>query len=159
MKPEFSEAAKRELEELRTRYPTSKAVLLPALRIAEREFGGLSDEALVYVAGLLDLPPAHVHGVLTFYTHYRRAGTGKHRIMVCSTLPCALRGSEGVYDHLCRRLGVASGETTPDGLFTLEKVECLGACGTAPVVAWNDEYHENLTIDQVDALVNRARGA
>lgn len=158
MSREFDERTLDELEGILTRYPEKKAALLPALRLAEREFGSIDMEAICYVAALLDLSPAHVHGVLTFYTHYRREGVGEHRVMVCSTLSCALRGSEAIFDHLCGRLGVKKGESTGDRRYTLEKVECLGSCGTAPVVQWNDDYLEEVSIEDLEARLREAGG-
>lgn len=139
------------------RYPKKEAALLPALRLAEEEFGELGFPQLRYVAELMGLPPARVLGVFTFYTQYRRAGTGKYHFQVCSTLSCALRGSDALCDHLCERLDIGVGETTPDGLFTVTKVECLASCDTAPVIQVNDDYHENLSAEAVDRLIARLR--
>lgn len=145
----FSEAASKEFEAIVASYPTRKAALLPVLRLAEREFGGLDPAAMKFVAGLLGLSPAHVLGVVSFYTHYRLAGMGRCRISVCSTLSCALAGSEAVFDRLAELLEgrPASGE------FTLEKAECLGACDRAPVVSVNDDYRERLTPEAAVALL------
>ena len=156
MSREFGEKARAEFEALLERYPEKKAALLPTLRLAEREFGSIDLEAVRTVAELLDLSPAHVYGVLTFYTHFRREGGGVHRVMVCSTLSCALRGSEGIFDHLCQRLRVKRGETPEDGRFTLEKVECLGSCDTAPVIQCNDDYREGVTIEEIEARLDEA---
>ena len=151
---EFSPQAKAEIERLLVRYPVKQAVLLPVLRIAEREFGRIDEASVACVARELGLSPGHVHGVLTFYTHYRRPGDGKYVVQVCSTLSCALRGAREVVRHLEDRLGIQPGQTTPDGKFTLKKVECLGSCGTAPVVQINDDYHEDLTPQKLDKILD-----
>ncbi len=153
----FSESGRKKYEWLLTRYPEKQAVLLPALRIAEEEFGELGLPEMKYVANLLGISPSRVFGVVTFYTHFRRAGTGKFHIQVCSTLSCALRGSQDVVDHIAGRLGIECGETTEDGLFTLTKVECLGSCDTAPMFQLNDDYHESLTIEDVDRIIDDCR--
>ncbi|MBI4602892.1 MAG: NAD(P)H-dependent oxidoreductase subunit E [Planctomycetes bacterium] len=151
---EFSEAAKRRIEWLYSRYPVREAALLPVLRLAEEEFGAIDGPAIECVAREMGISPGHVYGVFTFYTHYRREGDGKYVLQVCSTLPCALRGCRDVVHHLEERLGIGPGETTPDGRFTLKKVECLGSCDTAPVVQVNEDYHENLTLEKLDAILD-----
>jgi NADH-quinone oxidoreductase E subunit len=153
MSVRFGERTLEEFHRTVARYPVKEAALLPTLRLAEREFGSITDDAMIYVAELLDLPPARVHGVFTFYTHFRRPGWGRHVLQVCCTLPCALRGALDLVGHLKRRLGIDVGGTTADGRFTLLKVECLASCGTAPALQVNDVYHENLTIEQLDALL------
>ena len=153
-KREFSPEAKKKIEWLLTRYPVKQAALLPVLRIAEQEFGCIDGAAVTCVARELGLSPGHVHGVVTFYTHYRRPGDGKYVIFVCSTISCALRGAREVVGHLKDRLGIQPGQTTPDGKFTLKKVECLGSCGTAPVVQINDDYHEDLTLQKLDKILD-----
>ena len=155
----FSEQGMKHYEWLLTRYPEKQAALLPTLRIAEEEFGELGLAEMKYVAELMGIAPARVIGVVTFYTHFRRAGTGKYHIQVCSTLSCALRGSQGILDHLAERLGIDCGETTEDGLFTVTKVECLGSCDTAPMFQLNDDYHENLSVEDVDRIVEECRAA
>lgn len=151
----FSPAGMERYEWLLTRYPVKDAALLPALRIAEKEFGSLGPEELRYVADLMGLPPAKVLGVFTFYTHFRRKGTGRYHFQVCSTLSCALRGSQDVVKHLEERLDIRVGETSEDGLFTVSKVECLASCDTAPMLQLNDGYHEGLTIEDVDRIVDQ----
>ncbi len=154
---EFSRQASERYQWLLTRYPRKEAALLPTLRLAEQEFGSLGPVELKYVADLMGFPPARVYGVFTFYTHYRRKGTGKYHLQVCSTLSCALRGSQQLVGRLCERLGVRAGETTEDGLFTVSKVECLASCDTAPVIQINDDYYENLSLEKVDALIDSLR--
>ena len=151
---QFSAAAKKKIEWLFSRYPVKEAALLPVLRLAEEEFGVIDSGAVLRVAEEVGVSPGHVFGVLTFYTHYRRPGDGKYVVQVCSTISCALRGAREVVHHLEERFGVKPGQTTPDGKFTLKKVECLASCDTAPVVQINDDYHENLTLEKLDRILD-----
>jgi NADH-quinone oxidoreductase subunit E len=150
----FSEAGRAEFEALLTRYPEREAVILPALHLAQREFGHVSDAAIVYIAGLLGTSPAVIEGVATFYTMYNRKPVGKYHVQICRNLSCSLMGAEGLIGHLTKKLGIRPGETTGDGKFTLSEVECLGSCGTAPVMQVNDDYHENLTESTIDAILD-----
>jgi NADH-quinone oxidoreductase E subunit len=151
----FSDAARAEFERLLTRYPDKEAVILPALHLAQREFGYVSDEAVEYIAGLLGVSPARINGVATFYTMYNRKPVGKYHVQVCRNIACSLLGAEHLIEHVAKKLGVKPGETTPDGKFTLSLVECLGSCGTAPVMQVNDDYYENLTEASIDAVLDR----
>jgi NADH-quinone oxidoreductase E subunit len=150
----FSDTARRELEAILSRYPDKEAAILPALHLAQREFGYVSDEAIVYVAGLLGFTPARIEGVATFYTMYNRKPVGKYHVQVCRNISCSLMGAEHLIEHVSKKLGIKPGETTPDGRFTLSKAECLGSCGTAPVMQVNDDYHEELTEEKIDVLLD-----
>jgi NADH-quinone oxidoreductase subunit E len=150
----LSEAARAEIDALRPRYPTAEAVLLPALHIAQREWGGwLPDEAIAAVAAELDLPVATVYGVVTFYDLYHQSPVGLHRIRVCTNLSCQLRGAEELMEVLHQELGVGEGEVTPDGRCSYVHFECLGSCDTAPMMMVDDEYHENLTPNRVRQIL------
>jgi NADH-quinone oxidoreductase E subunit len=151
----FSETARAEFERLLTRYPDKEAVILPALHLAQRDFGHVSDDAIVYVAGLLGVSPARIEGVATFYTMYNRKPVGKYHVQICRNIACSLLGAEHLIEHVAGKLGVMPGGTTPDGKFTLSQVECLGSCGTAPVMQVNDDYHENLTASSIDAILDK----
>ena len=153
----FSPETMKQYEWLLTRYPERRAALLPTLRLAESEFGEIGVPEMRFVAELMELSPAFVFGVVTFYTHYRRAGTGTYHIQVCSTLSCALRGSEDVVQRITERIGIQPGETSECGLFSLSKVECLGSCDTAPMLQCNDDYHEDLSLSDVDQLIEQLR--
>lgn len=155
MSVEFSPAAKAKFEQYLTRYPIKRAAIMPTLWLAQQEFGWLSTDTLTYVARLLDLPPAFVASVASFYTMYYKRPVGKHHVQVCTNLSCALRGADEIVDCLRQRLGVALGETTADGRFTLSEVECLGSCGTAPMMQVDDDFWENLTPESTLALVDR----
>jgi len=154
---EFTKAALAELESVCSRYPKREAALLPALRLLEREFGSISEEGMALVAKLIGVSPAKVFGVVTFYTHYKRAGEGKYQLQVCGTLPCALRSGIDLYRHLSRSLGIRAGETTPDGLFTLKKVECLANCDKAPCLQVNEDYFDRVSGADADRMVERMR--
>jgi len=138
---------------LTKRFPRPDGALLTALRIAEREIGFINPNVCEQVADAIGMPPAKVWGVVSFYTTFRRETDGKYIIYVCATLPCALRGAESVFDYLSGKLGIGKGETTPDGLFTLRKAECLGSCNTAPCMQVNDDYYEDLTLPRIDEIL------
>lgn len=145
----------RELADILGRYPTKMAACIPLLHLCQDQSGHIDDEIITWVAHTLDLPPAHVKGVVTFYTLFNQHKVGKHQLWVCRTLPCALRGAGEVLEHCEKRLGIKPGETTPDGQITLRTAECLASCATAPMVQVDKEYHENLTVAAVDALLDR----
>jgi NADH-quinone oxidoreductase E subunit len=151
----FSPAAQAKFEELVARYPVRRAALMPTLWLAQQEFGHLSKEAMEYVAGLLDLSPAFVASVASFYTMYYKKPMGKYHVQVCTNLSCMLVGSDRILDCLRKRLGIDLGETTPDGLFSLSEVECLASCGTAPMMQINDDYWENLTPERTLEIIDR----
>ncbi len=143
----------KKVEELRKRYPTSQALTLPVLWLAQEQFGYISEETMKYVAKLLDVPFGHILGVVSFYTMFHREPKGKRHIEVCTNVSCMLRGSGRIVNHLEKKLGIKMGETTPDKKWTLSEVECMGSCGTAPMFAIGEEYHENLTLDKVDEIL------
>ena len=154
--PRFSEAALGEYRTILGRYPERRAALMPTLWLAQREFGWLSEPVQRYVAELMELPFAWVTSVTSFYTMYWTRKPGRHHLQVCRNLSCALRGSLAIRDAISERLGIRDGEQTADGTFSLEEVECLASCGTAPVIqVSNGPYHENLTVESALALVER----
>ncbi|MGB3096322.1 MAG: NADH-quinone oxidoreductase subunit NuoE [Candidatus Deferrimicrobiaceae bacterium] len=153
----FTEETRAKHERLLTRYPNREAAILPTLYLAQREFGHLSEEAILYVADLLGFTPARIYGVATFYTMYNKKPVGKYHLQVCRNLSCSLMGAEHLIEHVSEKLGVQPGETTADGRFTLSTVECLGSCGTAPVMQVNDDYYENLSEESIDAILDRLR--
>lgn len=151
---EFSAAAKQQIERLRSRYPTRQAALLPVLHIAQDEFGYLSDEAIDLVAVTLSLAPAHVYGVVTFYTMFHREPKGTNELMVCTNVSCMLRGGYDILHHIEKRLGIKKGETTSDGAFSLVEEECLAACANAPMMICGPEYYLDLTPEKVDKALD-----
>ncbi|MCK9189507.1 NADH-quinone oxidoreductase subunit NuoE [Acidithiobacillus sp.] len=156
----LSEKSLAEIALERAKYPTNQArsALLAALRIAQEEQGYLSEAVMEYVADLLGIPAIQVYEVATFYSMYDLKPVGRHKLCVCGSVSCFLNGSDAVLQHLSERLGVDPGETTADGLFTLQEVECLGACKDAPMLQVGDHYYENLTPESLDALLTKLRG-
>ena len=143
-----------EIDALRPRYPTAEALLLPALHLTQRHFGGwLPNDAIEAVALELELAPAKVYGVVTFYDLFHQRPVGRHRISVCTNLPCALRGAEEILQGLKRDLEVGENQVTADGKLSFTHFECLGACDMAPMMMVDDEYHGRLTPEQVRRLV------
>jgi len=151
----FSPVAAAKVQEILRRYPTRQAALLPVLWLAQEEFGWISDEAIAYIAELLELPPARVAGAVSFYTMFHRKPIGKYHLQVCRNLSCTLRGASEITTCIENRLGIRVGETTPNGKFSLSEVECLASCGTAPMLQLNDQYIENLTRERALALIDR----
>ena len=129
------------------------SLVLPCLRRIQEDRGYVADEDIDGLAGYLGVPRIQIEEVLSFYTQFRRAQIGRWHLQACRNLSCSMRGAEGVIEHLGRRLGIAPGETTADGRFTLSTVECLGSCGTAPVVMVNEAYHEDMSPARLDALL------
>ena len=151
----LTEESKKKIDALLPRYPTKKAALLPALYIAQAQNDGwLPREAMKAVAEHLELAPAFVEGVATFYTMYNKAPIGKHHVEVCHNIVCMVRGSDELIDHIGRKLGIEPGETTPDKKFTLNSAECLGACANAPCMMVADKYFEDLTPEKVDKILD-----
>jgi len=144
-----------EFEKLKARYPAGfeSSLVLPCLRRIQEDRGYVADDDIDALVSYLGIPRIQVEEVLSFYGQFRRKPVGRCHIQACRNLSCSLRGSERILDHLVRKLGVAPGETTADGRFTLSTVECLAACGTAPVVMVNETYHENMTPEKIDALL------
>jgi NADH-quinone oxidoreductase subunit E len=140
------------------RYPEGKhkSALLPLLHLAQSEFDGwLSPEVMDYVASLLNIKSIEVYEVATFYSMYNLEPVGKCLIEVCQTGPCWLRGADDIIEHIGKKLGIKNGETTADGRFTLKTVECLGSCGTAPMLQCGADFYENLTTDKVDSILDK----
>lgn len=158
----FSEQKLKEVDRIIARYPDGrqKSALIPILHVAQEEFGGwLSTEAMDYVAGLLQLKPIEVYEVATFYSMFNLRPVGKYLLEVCQTGPCMLNGSEEIIEYIHQKLGIRPGETSADGLFTLKTVECLGACGYAPMLQLGKHYKEHLTKEKIDALVEESKKA
>ena len=152
----LSEEHERELTEILARYPNKMAACIPALHLCQNANGNwLSPDAIQFVADRLELSAAHVKGVVTFYSLFNEHPPGKHQVWVCRTLSCALRGSDAILEHCQKRLGVAVGQTTADGRFTLRTAECLASCGTAPVMQVDKTYYEQLTPEKVDHILGR----
>jgi NADH-quinone oxidoreductase subunit E len=156
---EFSEQKLNKVNEIIARYPDgkSKSALIPLLHMAQEEWGWLSTEAMDYVAELLKIKPIEVYEVATFYSMYHLKPVGKHVFEVCQTGPCMLNGSDQIIDYIKEKLDIKIGETTKDGLFTLKTVECLGACGYAPMMQMGKFFREHLTKEKVDQIIEECR--
>jgi NADH-quinone oxidoreductase subunit E len=146
-----------EFDRLRARFPAGfdSSLVLPCLRRIQEDRGWIAEEDIDALAAYLAVPRIQIEECLSFYTQYRREPVGRWHLEVCRNVSCSMRGSERLLGHLCRKLGVAEGGTTTDGRFTLKTAECLGSCGTAPVMVVNDTYHENMSIEKVDELLGR----
>lgn len=142
-------------DEILTRYPNRQAACIPVLHLCQEQHGWCAPEVVSFVAERLGLSTAHVQGVVTFYTLFNQQPVGKHQVWVCQTLSCALRGADQVLHHCEKRLGIHVGETTKDGKITLRTAECLAACGQAPMIQVDKDFHENLTLADVDTILDR----
>ncbi|GAB4205286.1 MAG: NAD(P)H-dependent oxidoreductase subunit E [Bacteroidia bacterium] len=156
----FSDEALQTIESIKKRYPEGKqkSALIPVLHIAQAESDGwLSPEVMDYVAELLNIMPIEVFEVASFYTMFNLKPVGKCVLEVCHTSSCWLNGANEILEYLEKKLGIKVGETTPDGMFTIKTVECLGSCGTAPMMQCGVSYHENLTFEKIDAIIEKYR--
>jgi len=157
MAPEFSAETRTRIHDIVSLYPTRDAALIPVLYLAQDEFGSLTGEVMELVARQLDIPATRVLSTATFYTMLRKQPVGRHHIEVCHNVSCHLRGSDGLLETLTRVLGIRPGETTEDGLFTLDTVECLAACGNAPALQVNGDFHEHMTPEKLEQLIKELR--
>ena len=154
----LSEHAVEEIRALPPRFPQIRSAVLPALDVAQDEIGYLTREAMTEVADLLGLDPGYVEGVATFYSLLHLEPIGKHHFYVCTNLSCALNGAYQICDHIKRRIGVEHfQEVSADGLFSVEEVECLGACEYAPMMRYQRHYHYDLTLEKIDGIIDAAR--
>lgn len=144
-----------EFEAMKSRFPAGfeSSLVLPCLRRIQEDRGYVADDDVDELTRYLGVPRIQIEEVLRYYTQFRRAPVGRWHLQVCRNVTCSMRGAEGLLGKLSRQLGIQPGETTPDGRFTLSTVECLGSCGTAPVLMVNNAYHENMSGEKVDALI------
>jgi len=150
----FTEENLKRIEEARKKYPTSLAAVMPTLYIAQEQNGYITNEVMEEVANVLGIGKVDVLSVVTFYTMYHTKPVGKYHIQVCTNVSCMLRGAYEIWDFIKNKLGIGHMEVTSDGKFSLEEVECMGACGYAPMIAINEEYYENLTKEKVEEILN-----
>jgi NADH-quinone oxidoreductase subunit E len=157
----LTEDLKRKIEAYLPRYPSKQAATLPALHLVQDQMRCVPLEAIREIAGMLDLSPAEIHDAMSFYGFFRseKDPLGRTRLWVCRSLPCMLRGSDQLLDHLCKKLDVRPGATTADGAITLEFAECIGVCEGAPCVLVNDEHVANVTTERADQLIEELRRA
>ena len=150
----FSDQLEKRFTEMSTHYPTKRSVLVPMLLYIQDEVGAITDEAVAEMAQRVDLTELEVRNVVSYYSMMRTHAIGKYNLQVCTNVSCLLRGGEDILHHCKKKLGVGHKESTPDGLFHLEEVECIGACSWAPAMQVNYEYHENLTPEKIDELID-----
>ncbi len=153
----LSDVTKKKISELKGKFPEKRSAILPSMHLVLDEVGYYNRDILKQIAELLGLSEMEVSETVSFYTYFPKEGVGKYHIQVCTNLSCMLLGAEGLLQHLQDKLNIKTGETTKDGLFTLIAVECLGSCGTAPVMQINQTYYENLTKAKVDEIINDLR--
>ena len=153
----LSDSLKRKFEEVISRYPLKRSAIVPLLMFAQDEIGYVSAEAIEEIARRVDVRPIEVIEDISYYSMLHRQPIGKYNLQVCTNVSCLLRGAEEIFDHCAKRLGIRHKQTTPDGLFSLEEVECLGACCGAPAMQVNYEFYENLTPEKIDRLIESLR--
>jgi NADH-quinone oxidoreductase subunit E len=149
----FSDQLERRFADMITHYPTKRSVLVPILLYVQDELGSITDEAIAELAQRVDLTELEVRNVISYYSMMRTHPIGKYNFQVCTNVSCLLRGGEEILDHCKKKLGVGNKESTADGLFHVEEVECIGACSWAPAMQVNYDYHENLTPEKIDELI------
>ena len=149
----YTETNEKKIDELISHYPVKRSAILPALFIAQEEHGYVMDDDVRYLAERLDMRVNEVEEVVTFYSMYSRKPVGQYKLQVCRTISCNLAGCEKISGHISGKLGIKVNETTPDGKFTLQEVECLGYCDLAPVLQVNFDYHEQITPERTDEII------
>lgn len=154
MEIKFSEDNLKKIEDIKKKYPAAEAVLMPVLWLAQEQFGWLSTDVMKYVGNILNIPYDRVYGVVYFYTMFNSKPVGKNHLQVCTNVSCMLRGGYNILDYISQKLNIKLGETTEDQMFTLSEAECLGSCGTAPMMQVNDYYEENLTKERIDKIIS-----
>jgi NADH-quinone oxidoreductase subunit E len=150
----FSEELEARFADMLTHYPVKRSVLVPFLLYVQDELGCLTDEAIQEIADRLEITPLEVRNVISYYSMLRTKPAGKYNVQVCTNISCLLRGGEEILEHTKKKLGVAQNHgITPDGMFSVEEVECIGACSWAPAMQVNYDFHENLTPEKVDEII------
>jgi NADH-quinone oxidoreductase subunit E len=150
----FDEKELKEIENIKQKYPDNKSALLPVLWMVQEKEGWISNDSMKQVGDLLNIPYEHILGVITFYTMFNNKPVGRFHLQICTNVSCMLRGGYELYNYISGKLGIKNKETTNDGLFTIEEVECLGSCATAPMMQVNNkEYYENLTNEKIDEII------
>ena len=155
----FSEEFKIRFADMLTHYPTKRSALVPTLLYAQDEVGYLSDEVIAEIAQRLELKELDVRNVISYYSMLTMKPRGKYNVQVCTNIACILRGADELYHHCQDKLGIRHKQTTPDGQFSLEEVECIGACSWAPAMQVNYDFHENLTAETIDTILDRYKKA
>ncbi|MBI1936960.1 MAG: NAD(P)H-dependent oxidoreductase subunit E [Ignavibacteriales bacterium] len=154
MEFKFTEENLARINEVRKKYPTSLAAVMPVVYIAQDQNGFISSEVMTEIASVLGIDKVNVLSVVTFYTMYHTKQMGKYHVQVCTNVSCMLRGAYDIWDQVKNKLGIQNMEVSSDGTFSLEEVECMGACGYAPMIAVNEDYYENLTKEKVEEILD-----
>jgi NADH-quinone oxidoreductase E subunit len=151
----FNQEELKQIEDIKSRYPESKAALLPVLWIVQEKLGWISIESMQVVGDILNIPYEHILGVVTFYTMFNNKPLGKYHLQICTNVSCMLRGGYELFNYISEKLKIKNKETTTDGMFTIEEVECLGSCATAPMMQVNNkDFYENLTNEKIDKFIS-----
>ena len=150
----FSDQLEQRFSTMVGHYPTKRSVLVPMLLYIQDELGALTDEAIHEIAKRIELSDLEVRNVISYYSMLRTRAIGKYNLQICTNVSCLLRGADDIFEHCKKKLGVGNKQTTPDGLFYLEEVECIGACSWAPALMMNYDFHENLTPEKIDQLID-----
>lgn len=153
---QFTKESEERFQKLIPMFPDKRSLILPGLYLIQREKGFVDNESMEYLAQKIGDPISHaqVYGVATFYTYYNKKPVGKYHIQICENISCYIMGNDDVMKHVCEKLNISKGETTPDNKFTVSGVQCLGACGYSPMMQINEIYHEHLTLEKVDEILN-----
>ncbi len=154
---EFTQAERKEIEYLQTRYPDTRSLILPLMWMIQKRERHVSDEAVYLIANKLKIPPIWVEEVRSWYSMFTKEKEGKYVLEVCNNISCSLLGSQNIIDYLCDKLSIKVGETTRDGIFTIKTAECLGSCGTGPMMQIGDNYYELLTEQKIDKILDDLR--
>jgi NADH-quinone oxidoreductase E subunit len=142
-----------QIDKVKSKYPSQQSAIMDVLWLAQKKWGWISPEIIEYIARLLDLPASSIEGVVSFYTMYFKQPMGKYHIQVCTNISCMLLGGENIYEYIKDKLGIDNHQTTNDGKFSLEEVECMGACGESPMIAINEDYYYNMNKEKIDKLL------
>jgi NADH-quinone oxidoreductase E subunit len=153
----FTEKELAQIEKIQAKYPEKESSIMPILWLAQKKFGWISNGVISYVAKLLNVSPTKVEGVVTFYTMFYKKPVGKYHIQVCTNVSCMLREGVKIFKYLSDKLHISNMETTNDGMFSLEEVECMGACGGSPMIAINEDYYENITIEKLEEILTKCK--
>jgi NADH-quinone oxidoreductase E subunit len=153
MEIEFKQEELKEIEKIKSKYPIPESAIMPILWFAQNKFGYISDEVIIYLSDFLNISASKIEGVISFYTMFHRNPVGKYHIQVCTNISCMLKNGIKLFNYISDKYNVNNMETTADGLFSLEEVECMGACGGAPMIAINEDYYENINIDVLNTLL------
>ncbi len=154
MELKFNESELAEVQMHINKYPVKKSAIMPVLWMAQKKFGYISKEVMISVGELLDLPYSHVYGVATFYTMYFKKPMGRHHVQVCTNISCMLLKGDELFESVSNRLGIKHNECDAEGKFSLEEVECMGACGGAPLLVINEDFYENVDIEKVNHILD-----